>query len=81
MLLKTPFITCSFYLVLFPEHGEFVTFDGRLHHLHLQVVDTEVQIPEPEDDAVNVSLHPSVRTVFHVEVLTSLGQDNTSLAL
>ena len=39
------------HLVFLPQNRILVVVDGSLHHMHFQVVDAEIQIPEPEHHA------------------------------
>lgn len=41
-----------YYLILFPQHWKLVVIDGWFHHLHIQVINAEIEIPKPEHHTV-----------------------------
>lgn len=45
-----------YYLIFFPQHGELAVIDGWFYHLHFQVINSEIEIPEPEDHTVMQSM-------------------------
>lgn len=48
----SPYSIFYFYLILFPQHWKLVVIDGWFYHLHVQVINAEIEIPKPEHNTV-----------------------------
>lgn len=58
------------YLILFPQHRKLVVINGWFYHLHIQVINAEIEIPKPEHHTVQKGVISWIQYIVHKYIST-----------